>query len=106
MGTKPSSRINEKYQQYIIETQEGKIITGLIVEEKDGKVKILDNPLAKAAPIVLKEGDIASKKKSPTSIMPRGLLDQLTREEILDLVAYIVSRGDPMHPLFHEGHKH
>ena len=33
--------------------------------------------------------------------MPKGLLDKLTREEILDLVAYIVSRGDQNDPLFH-----
>src|SRR5207302_913431 len=30
----------------------------------------------------------------------------LAREEILDLVAYIVSRGDAMHPLFRMEHKH
>jgi putative heme-binding domain-containing protein len=102
----PSLRINEKYQSYIIEMQDGKIITGLIVEETKEVVKILDNPLAKSPPIVLQQADIASKKKSPTSIMPKGLLDQLTREEILDLVAYIVARGDPEHPLFHGSHKH
>ena len=26
--------------------------------------------------------------------MPKGLLDKLTREEILDLVAYVAARGD------------
>src|SRR5438132_1580214 len=78
----PSSSINEKYQQWIIETNEGKIITGLIVEEKGDTLKILDNPLAKAAPITLKTTDIANKRKSPSSIMPKGLLDQMTREEI------------------------
>ena len=29
-----------------------------------------------------------------TSAMPKGLLDKLTREEILDLLAYVYSRGD------------
>jgi hypothetical protein len=43
--------------------------------------------------------------------MPKGLLDKLTREEILDLIAYVVSGGDPHHKLFqgaeHEhGHGH
>jgi hypothetical protein len=38
--------------------------------------------------------------------MPKGLLDKLTREEILDLLAYIVARGDPHHRLFQEGHEH
>jgi putative heme-binding domain-containing protein len=102
----PSHRINEKYQSWVIETQAGKVITGMIVEEKDGKIKVLEDPLAKKAPLVLKEGDIAAKKKSPTSIMPKGLLDTLTREEVLDLMAYLVSRGDPQHPVFMGGHDH
>ena len=38
--------------------------------------------------------------------MPKGLLDKLTREEILDLVAYIVARGDPKHKLFQGDHDH
>jgi hypothetical protein len=36
--------------------------------------------------------------------MPKGLLDRLTREEILDLVAYIVARGDEKHAVFGEHH--
>ena len=44
--------------------------------------------------------EIESKMKSPVSIMPKGLLDKLTREEILDLVAYMTARGNRQHPLF------
>ena len=35
--------------------------------------------------------------------MPKGLLDKLTRDEILDLVAYIAARGKKDHPLFQAG---
>ena len=45
--------------------------------------------------MVLKKSEIAGRKKSPISIMPKGLLDKLTREEILDLVAYVAAGGDP-----------
>ena len=38
--------------------------------------------------------------------MPKGLLDKLTEEEILDLIAYVVAKGDPKHPLFQGGHDH
>jgi hypothetical protein len=57
--------------------------------------------------MILKRSDIAERKKSPTSIMPKGLLDKLTKDEILDLISYIVAGGNPDHPLFHgEGHHH
>ena len=36
--------------------------------------------------------------------MPKGLLDKLTREEILDLIAYIAAGGDANHPLFKGDH--
>ncbi len=102
----PSFRINEKYQSYIFETDAGKLVTGLVLEETAGTVKVIENPLAKAQPVVLKKSEIVERKKAPTSLMPKGLLDKLTREEILDLVAYVASRGDPHHPLFHMGHGH
>jgi putative heme-binding domain-containing protein len=102
----PSLRINEKFQTYIIETQAGKVITGLILEETADMVKLIENPLAKTQPVILKQSDIAARKKSPTSIMPKGLLDKLTHEEILDLIAYITAKGNAKHPLFQGGHAH
>jgi putative heme-binding domain-containing protein len=103
----PSAKINEKYQTFIFTLKDGKTATGLILEETADVVKIIENPLAKAEPRLLKKGDIDSREKSPTSLMPKGLLDKLTREEILDLVAYIAARGNKEHPLFQrEAHHH
>jgi putative heme-binding domain-containing protein len=102
----PSFRINEKFQTFIFETKAGKSVTGLILEETGDAVKIIENPLAKTTPLVLKKSEIETRTKSPTSMMPKGLLDKLTREEILDLVAYIVARGDPKHKVFQGEHHH
>ena len=38
--------------------------------------------------------------------MPKGLLDKLTAEEILDLVAYVASGGNEQNKLFQGGHDH
>ncbi len=105
----PSFRINEKYQTYVIELKSGQTKTGLILEESPKQLKLIENPLLKAEPIVILSADIESKVKSPVSVMPKGLLDKLTRDEILDLVAYIAARGDRQHPIFkgeehHHGH--
>jgi putative heme-binding domain-containing protein len=102
----PSYRINEKYQTYVFETSAGKVVTGLILEETPELVKVIENPLAKAEPVVLKKSEITERQKSPNSVMPKGLLDKLTREEILDLVAYVASRADPGHKLFQGAHEH
>jgi putative heme-binding domain-containing protein len=105
-----SFRINEKYQTWVIELKSGKTVTGLVLEETPKQLKVIENPLAKAVPIVILTSEIDSKAKSPISVMPKGLLDKLTREEILDLVAFITARGNRQHPLFmaedHKGHGH
>jgi len=55
----------------------------------------------------LKPSDVVERAKSPTSLMPRGLLDKLTREEILDLVAYISSGANSKHAIYASpGHAH
>jgi putative heme-binding domain-containing protein len=104
----PSFKINEKYYSYTFETQSGKVITGLVLEETPDVVKVIENPLAKTEAVILKKSDIADRKKSMTSLMPKGLLDKLTRDEILDLVAYVIARGDEHHALFQgeSGHGH
>ena len=107
----PSAKINEKYQTNVIELGSGKVVTGLVVEETPDVIKLVENPLVKADPIVIKRGDIVERTKSKVSIMPKGLLDKLTRDEILDLVAYVNARGNKNHPAFKpagqkEGHKH
>ena len=102
----PSKQINEKFQTYIFELTSGKIVTGLVLEENDDVVKLIENPLAKADPVLIKKSEIDVREKSPVSIMPKGLLEKLTRDEILDLIAYITARGDKDNMLFHGGHDH
>jgi hypothetical protein len=44
--------------------------------------------------------DIQSIEPSSVSPMPEGLLNTLRAEEIQDLIAYLLSRGDPGNPFF------
>jgi putative heme-binding domain-containing protein len=90
----PSAKINEKFQTYTFLLDSGKTVTGLVLEENADMVKVIENPLAKAEPVVIKKSQIEEREKAKTSIMPKGLLDKLTRDEILDLIAYIAARGD------------
>jgi len=101
----PSKDIEEKYQSYTFVLLNGKSATGMIVEEDDKVVKLLVDPLAKAAPRVIKKSNIDERIKSKKSIMPEGLASKLTQEEIVDLLAYIFAKGEEKHMLFHK-HNH
>lgn len=102
----PSKRINEDFYTYTFWLDSGIAVTGLIVEETADVVKVAENPAAESRPIVLEKAEIEDRARSTLSIMPNGLLDQLTRDEILDLIAYVISRGDRNSKLFHAGYRH
>ncbi len=84
----------------------GKIITGMVVEETAEQVKVVIDPIAKAAPTTIDKSKIALRTKLTASIMPEGLLNKLSREEILDLIAYVHAAGDKKHKLFEAEHHH
>jgi putative heme-binding domain-containing protein len=102
----PSLKIDDKYALYSLTLASGKSMTGMIVEEKNGVVKVIENPLASTRPLELKADDIETRKKATNSPMPKGLLDKLTKDEILDLLAYVRGGADPKHRLFRGGHDH
>jgi putative heme-binding domain-containing protein len=96
----PSLKIDEKYRSTTILTDDGRSITGLVVAETPAEVSIVENPLAKADPLRIPTNAIDERTTSATSIMPKGLLDKLSRDEVLDLVAYVIARGQESSCLF------
>jgi hypothetical protein len=43
---------------------------------------------------------VLSIEPSKVSLMPEGLLNMLKQDEVLDLLAYLLSAGNPNHRLF------
>ena len=104
----PSLRVVDQYKSYTFNLASGATVTGMVLEKTAaGDYKVIENPLAKAEARLVKKDDLDDQPKaSPVSIMPKGLLDKLTKDEILDLVAYVWAGADPMHPAFQGGHDH
>jgi putative heme-binding domain-containing protein len=84
----------------------GKVITGMIVKETDDAIHVVIDPLAKGKPTIIARNEIDVQKKSDVSLMPKGLLDKLSREEILDLIAYVMARGDKTDKQYEHKHNH
>ena len=72
----PSRTISDQYESELFETVNGKVHHGLLVRETAAALQIrtVDSP----KPIVLAIADIQSRRKSPQSFMPEGLIDGLT----------------------------
>lgn len=97
--TEPSKVLSEQYMDTTIETIEGKVITGRIIEETKDNLVIRPNPL-EAESVTIKKSDVDTRQLSKVSPMPAGLLNTFSNEEILDLLAYLESLGDAKHPNF------
>ena len=100
---KPSAVIAEPYRAVNIVTTAGKSYTGQILTNGDyraRKVRLVTDPLKPAEVVEIAKGDIEDHQMSDVSPMPMGLLNTLTRNDILDLLAYLVAGGTEKHSAF------
>ncbi len=96
----PSKVISDQYAAVTITTTDGKSVTGRIVNLAGDNWKINTNMLSPDEQVVIDAKKIDEVVPSTVSMMPAGLLNSLQQEEILDLVAYALSRGDRNHAMF------
>ena len=88
----PSKVISEQFQNITIIKKDGDDVSGRLVDEDGKRIVIQPSPLNPER-VEIKKGDIAERRVSKVSPMPEGLANQLTENEILDLLAYIESAG-------------
>jgi putative heme-binding domain-containing protein len=96
----PSKVINEQFSAVVVVTDAGVIHTGVVVNLNGDRLMLntdLTNPNQQVG---LNRNEIDEITISKVSPMPKGLLAKLTRDEILDLVAYVISAGNSKHKLF------
>ncbi len=95
----PSKVVMEQYQTTTLFKKGGDAVTGRLVDEDDTNIVLITNPFIGDRTEVPKAA-VERRERSPISPMPPGLVNILTKEEILDLVAYLQAGGDPTHPAF------
>lgn len=86
----PNRDVSPRYQTETIETSKGKLYTGLVIYNSIDGV-ILRN--ATNQTFRIKGHDIESRYRSNQSLMPTGLLKDLSPKDLADLYAYIKSLG-------------
>jgi putative heme-binding domain-containing protein len=90
---RPSQVISDQYKTMVLQTKEGNVYTGRIVNDVGGKITIVTDPEDATKTVTLDRDEIENEKVSKESQMPAELLDKLNEEEVLDLLAYLLSRG-------------
>ena len=96
----PSKVIADQYRATSLTTSNGKTYVGRVISETKEKLVVLTDPEDSTKVVELKKSDVEETKPSSVSLMPEKLLAALNENEVLDLLAYLLSRGDPGHAMF------
>jgi putative heme-binding domain-containing protein len=88
----PSKVIADEYASTIIQTVGGAVVSGR-VEREDAQVVVL-RPMSGEA-VTIPKKDVMDRRKSDVSNMPSGIVNVLQKEQILDLLAYLLSDPKP-----------
>ena len=86
----PSLEISDQYNSMIFEKKDGSMVTGRIVDMGASFIEVNTDMANPKARVKLDRRFVKSMKNNPVSMMPPGLLSTLTKEDIYDLLAYLL----------------
>ena len=90
----PSKDISDQYSSSIVTLNDGRTLTGLVVEQDEKAIRVYPADI-KAQGDLVQRADVKSIAQSPISQMPPGLINSLSENELRNLIAYIMSGGNP-----------
>ncbi len=96
----PNKEISDQYAATVFVMKDGTSITGRLINEEGGKYFVSQNPFTPQALREIPKTDVALTKLSKVSLMLPGLSSRLNDDEVKDLIAYMLSGGNPDHELF------
>ncbi len=85
----PSKEVSPQFTTWAMTTLEGKVHTGMLVFENEGKT-ILGT--AEGTILEFQTADVENRAPQKTSVMPEKLVDRLSQQEWVDLLAFLRSR--------------
>ena len=85
-AVKPSEKINPKFVTYLVETTDGRVLTGLLVKKTDQRVILRD---AQNKLIELPASQVEFLVPQPKSLMPDLLFKDMSAQQLADLLAYL-----------------
>lgn len=86
----PSREVDPRFQEYVVMTKSGRLVTGIIAAESAAGLTLRR---AEKAEETLLRSNIESITATPRSLMPEGLEQKIGREEMADLIVYLLEVG-------------
>ena len=96
----PNKVISDQYGATQFLTDDGRVIVGRVVNMGGDRLSVMTNMLNPSKLESINRQSIEETMPAPNSMMPDGLLDTLTEDEIVDLIAYLRAGGNVNHPIY------
>ncbi|MCI0533941.1 MAG: c-type cytochrome [Verrucomicrobiales bacterium] len=96
----PSKSISDQYGAIVIRKKDGETVVGRVGNLSGDVLMVIENMFAPNDFANVKRQDVEAIEPSKVSMMPEGLLNSLKEDEILDLTAFLLSRGDRNNKMF------
>ncbi|MBC7964434.1 MAG: c-type cytochrome [Fuerstia sp.] len=84
----PSSVVPKQFTTSVIALKDGRVITGVVVSETEQTLVIQTDK----EQLSVARGDVEETKNTGKSLMPDGMLDTLTSEQVRDLFGFMMPR--------------
>jgi putative heme-binding domain-containing protein len=96
----PSKVINDQFSTVNVLTDSGSVHTGVVVNLKGDTITLNTDLTDPSKRVSIDRKEIEQMMASKISGMPTGLVNRMTTDEILDLMAYLISGGNSEHDFF------
>jgi putative heme-binding domain-containing protein len=96
----PSKEISDQYGSTVFTKKDGSQVVGRIANMKEDIMMVCTNMMDPNNFTNVNVKDVVKTEESKVSMMPPGLLYMLKEDDILDLMAYLLSKGNPEDPMF------
>lgn len=96
----PSQSISEQYQASKVLLKDDTVQYGRLIYRNERELAIATNPYDLSVLTKLPAGAVASVEPSQVSMMPPATIAAMNQDEVMDLIAYLVSGGDRKHEVF------
>src|SRR5262249_58232131 len=89
----PSKVISDQYAAVSIAMKDGQVVTGRVGNLHGDTLSVIEDMFDPGRATSVRRADIEEMKPSNVSVMPVGLLNSLSANEIQDLVAFLLAGG-------------
>ncbi|MCA9170685.1 MAG: HEAT repeat domain-containing protein, partial [Planctomycetales bacterium] len=89
----PSRVVSDQYAAKTVSTVNGKVYTGIVTQASPSELIILQSNSSR---VRLPSAEVDEIEPTRQSVMPEGLLDELTLEEVTDLFEFLSSQATPV----------